>query len=51
VPEAVLERRGALDPEAVLGRSFWQVLREAREHGTAREEGIGSLRVAIERDG
>src|SRR3954452_8861651 len=26
VPEAVLERRGALDPEAVLAGSFWTVL-------------------------
>jgi hypothetical protein len=51
VPAVVLERRGALDPEAVLGGSFWAVLRDARERDVPREQGLPELRVALERDG
>jgi hypothetical protein len=50
VPEAVLERRGALDPDAVLAASFWSVLRDLRERGVGREDGLPQLRAAIERD-
>jgi len=50
VPEAVLERRGALDPDAVLAASFWAVLRDLRDRGVPREEGLPLLRGAIERD-
>jgi hypothetical protein len=51
VPAAVLERRGALDPEAVLRGSFWSVLRDERERRTPRAEGLEKLRAALERDG
>jgi hypothetical protein len=51
VPAAVLERRGALDPEAVLRGSFWSVLRDARERQIPRSEGLPELRAALERDG
>jgi hypothetical protein len=50
VPAAVLERHGALDPDAVLAASFWSVLRDLRERGVGREEGLPQLRAAIERD-
>ena len=50
VPAAVLERRGALEPDAVLGASFWSVLRDLRDRGVSRDEGCPQLRAAIERD-
>jgi hypothetical protein len=50
VPAAVIERRGALDPEVVLAASFWSVLRDLRERGVGREDGLPALRAAIERD-
>jgi hypothetical protein len=50
VPEAVLERRGALAPDMVLAASFWSVLRDLRERGVTRDEGLPQLRAAIERD-
>ena len=50
VPEAVLERRGALEPQAVLAASFWQLLRDLRERGVSRDEGLPALRAAVERD-
>ncbi len=50
VPEAVLERRGALEPDAVLGASFWGVLRDLRDRGVSRDEGLPVLRAAVERD-
>jgi hypothetical protein len=50
VPEAVLERRGALAPEAVLAASFWSVLRDLRDRAVSRDEGLPQLRAAIERD-
>jgi hypothetical protein len=50
VPEDLLERRDVLDPDAVLGASFWDVLRDARSAGTARKEGIRSLRGAVRED-
>ena len=50
VPDAVLERRGALEPDAVLAASFWSVLRDLRDRGAVRDEGLPQLRAAIERD-
>ena len=50
VPDAVLERRGVLEPGAVLAASFWSVLRDLRERGVGREEGLPVLRAAVERD-
>jgi hypothetical protein len=47
VPEAVFARRGVLDPETVLAASFWDLLRELRDAGTPRAEGIGRLRSAL----
>src|SRR3954462_6152772 len=47
VPADVLERRGVVAPEAVLGASFWGVLRDARERGVGREEGLPAVRAAI----
>jgi hypothetical protein len=49
VPEAVLERRGAVEPHTVLEASFWGVLREARDRGVGRDEGLPALRAAVER--
>src|SRR5215210_9330097 len=50
VPAAVLERRGALDPEQVLAAPFWSVLRDLRERGVERERGLPELRRAVEHD-
>ena len=50
VPPDVLERRGVLDPAAVLEASFWTVLRDARERGVSREDGLPAVREAIARD-
>ncbi len=50
VPEAVLERRGAVTPDAVLAASFWDVLRDLRERGVSRDEGLPALRAAVDRD-
>jgi hypothetical protein len=47
VPDEILERAGALDPEAVLGSPVWDVLREARERGIARKDGIGAVHEAL----
>jgi hypothetical protein len=50
VPEAVLERRGAVTPDTVLAASFWEVLRDLRERGVSRDEGLPALRAAVDRD-
>jgi hypothetical protein len=50
VPAEVLERRGALEPEQVLAASFWSVLRDLRERGVARDEGLAAVRAALARD-
>ena len=50
VPEAVLERRGAVTPDTVLTASFWNVLRDLRERGVSRDEGLPALRAAVDRD-
>jgi hypothetical protein len=50
VPAAVLQRRGVLEPEAVLGSSLWSFLRDARASGMEREEGVRELRRIVRRD-
>jgi hypothetical protein len=50
VPSEVIERRDALQPEAVLSASFWSVLRDARVRGVGRKEGLGRLRRAVRED-
>jgi hypothetical protein len=50
VPTGVLERRGALDPEAVLGSRVWPVLRDLRDQGTPRRGGLRELRRAVRRE-
>jgi hypothetical protein len=50
VPDGVLERAGALDPEAVLAARAWPLLRGARERGVTRRRGIHALRRAVRRD-
>jgi len=46
----VLARRGTVEPDAVLGASFWEVLRDLRGRGVSRAEGLPALRAAVERD-
>jgi hypothetical protein len=48
VPDEVIERRGAVAPEAVLAAPFWALLREARAAGTAREDGLAALRRSVQ---
>jgi hypothetical protein len=50
VPAEVIERRGALEPEAVLEAGVWPLLREARAAGTDRRPGLRELRAAARRD-
>ena len=39
-----------VDPEAGLAASFWSALRDARERGVPREEGLPAVRAAIASD-
>jgi hypothetical protein len=48
VPPSVLERAGVLDPEAALRSPVWAMLREAREHGMPRDEGMAAIRRCVE---
>jgi len=50
VPAEVLERAGALDPQAVLDSRVWPLLRAARERGVTRRRGIHALRRAVKRE-
>jgi methyltransferase family protein len=50
VPADVLERRGVLEPEAVLASRAWPVLRDLRDQGASRRAGIRDLRRAVRRD-
>jgi hypothetical protein len=50
VPDDVLERRGVLDPDAVLGASFWSVLRDGRAADLSRRRGMHRLHRALRRD-
>jgi methyltransferase family protein len=47
IPREVRERRWVLDPERVLSSAVWQLLREARAGGAAREESLPDLRRAV----
>ena len=48
VPEDILERRGAIDPETVLASPVWRALRRAR--GKAPRPGRRALRNALRRE-
>jgi hypothetical protein len=48
VPRRVLERRGALDPEAVLRASFWALLRD--RHDLPATEGLALLKDHLRSD-
>jgi hypothetical protein len=50
VPRDVLKRRGVLEPAAVLSGSVWSVLRDARERGAPRDDGLRLLRRAMRSD-
>ena len=50
VPAAVLERRGVLDPDAVLASRVWPALRDLRDQGTSRRAGLRDLRRAVRRE-
>ena len=50
VPADVLERRGVLEPEAVLASRAWPVLRDLRDQEASRRAGIRDLRRAVRRD-
>ncbi len=47
VPDAVFAHRGVLDPQTVLDAPFWDLLRELRDAGTSRADGIEQLRRAV----
>lgn len=47
VPAEVLERHGALDPEAVLAAGLWSVLGRARAEGWSRRRTLRALRRSI----
>ncbi len=46
----MLERRGVLDPEAVLASRVWPVLRDLRDQGTSRRSGLRELRRTVRKD-
>jgi hypothetical protein len=50
LPGDIVERRGVLDPETVLGSSIWPLLREARAAELPRDKGLPGLRRAARRD-
>jgi hypothetical protein len=50
VPTAVLQRRDAVDPEALLSSSVWPLLRRARDLGAHRGIGLWRLRRALRKD-
>lgn len=50
VPADVLERRGVLDPEAVLASRVWPALRDLRESDAARTPGVRELRRTVRRE-
>jgi hypothetical protein len=47
IPTSVVERHGALAPDAVVSASFWSLLRDARGSGLARSRGVRRLRRAV----
>lgn len=48
VPQDILDRAGAVAPQAVLDAPFWQVLREGRERRLDREAGLAALRRSLD---
>ena len=50
IPDEILERRGALDPETVLSASFWSALREGRDRGLSARRGLRALRRRVRED-
>jgi hypothetical protein len=50
VPAEIIERRGVLDPEAVLASRAWPVLRDLRDQDSSRRAGIRDLRRAVHKD-
>ncbi|CAL9360343.1 class I SAM-dependent methyltransferase [Streptomyces iakyrus] len=51
VPEAILERAGAVRPETLLGAGFWRPLTQARNRGLPRSIGWEPLRKALQQVG
>jgi hypothetical protein len=47
VPAAVFAHDGVLDPQTVLDAPFWSLLREAREGGLSRKDGLQQLRRSL----
>jgi hypothetical protein len=47
VPPPIFAHDGVLDPQTVLRAGFWDVLRDARESGTGRAQGMKRLRDAL----
>jgi len=50
VPPDVLDRRDAIDPEALLGASFWSFLKSARADRLSRSKGLRELRRHVRSD-
>lgn len=50
IPADIAERKGVLDPSAVLSASFWSTLRDARDAGLAPDDGRRRLRRAVRQD-
>jgi len=50
VPERILRREGALDPQRVLDSSIWRRLGEARAQGTGRRRGMYRVRRSVRRE-
>lgn len=48
VPVDVFRRRGVLDPETALDAPLWSLLRDARERGTPRAEGMAAVRRCVD---
>jgi hypothetical protein len=47
VEQDVFDRVGVLDPQAVLDAPFWRILRDGRDAGTVRDEGVRALRASV----
>jgi hypothetical protein len=50
VPAEVLDRRDAIDPEALLAASFWSVLREGRDGHVGRRKGLREIRRSLKNE-
>ncbi|GHH00443.1 class I SAM-dependent methyltransferase [Streptomyces lanatus] len=49
VPETILDRAGAVAPEALVGAGFWRSLSRARTLGIRRSRGWEPLRMSVEK--